>query len=172
MGRGSDLARSRVGSCNATTKRLLRWELSRSCGRGKTLREELTTVAFAGAPATGDFAARLIGCIRVNRKESKLSIACRSQEERTEDVEPSVLHSFTSGGGGGSRTRVRKPIGSASTSLVPHFDLNAHAPVDKVLRIELPEFSAMSEAIHHDIPAMSTPKQNSRGSFARRPSLV
>jgi len=74
--------------------------------------------------------AGLISCTHVIREESRLSISCRSRKIRTEELCSSVLPSVVFGGGGGSRTRVRSTLWSASTSLVPHFDLNSYSPAD------------------------------------------
>ncbi len=59
--------------------------------------------------------------------EYRLPIA---EKPETEDLVSSVLGRVLSGGGGGSRTRVRSAFGSVSTSLVPHFNLNSHSPAD------------------------------------------
>jgi len=52
-------------------------------------------------------------------------------QRETEELSSPVLQSVVSGGGGGSRTRVRRYRRSASTSLVPCFGLgeaSSHDP--------------------------------------------
>jgi site-specific DNA recombinase len=91
------------------------------------LRDTLQIGSFKERKA---FLAGLIRCIRVSRNELVVEYGLPLPNDRTEVRGTSVLLSVASGGGGGSRTRVRKPIWSASTSLVPHFSLGTHTLAD------------------------------------------
>jgi len=74
------------------------------------------------------FLSGLIEYITVSEAEIEIVYRVPLPEEETgEDVSP-VLHSVLSGGGGGSRTRVRNAFQSASTSLVPRFDFESSSP--------------------------------------------
>ena len=56
------------------------------------------------------------------------------EETRTEDLISSVLESVASGGGGGSRTRVRSYRRSASTSLDPCTGFRTDPPAGRMIR--------------------------------------
>jgi len=76
------------------------------------------------------FLAGLISCVHVGRESVEIEYRLPLPQHETEELGSPVLHAVASGGGGGSRTRVRRYRRSASTSLVPCFGLGGASSHD------------------------------------------
>ncbi len=105
---------------------LLEVSLEQVLGYAARLRE---TLRIGTRAERKRFLSGLIQSIVVTRGEVEIEYRLPSPDKtETEDLVSPVLESILSGGGGGSRTRVRNTFQSASTSLVPYFDLNPPCP--------------------------------------------
>src|SRR5690242_21773343 len=66
-----------------------------------------------------------------------------------------------SGGGGGNRTRVRKPYTVSTTCVARSFDLAAHPPTGRLMRSESPKFDAVqSDPAQHETPSMTLDRKS------------
>jgi len=74
------------------------------------------------------FLAGLIERIDVFKESVNIEYRLPIEKCRTEELFSPVLHAVTSGGGGGSRTRVRNSRQSASTGLSSRTNLGPHPP--------------------------------------------
>jgi len=89
------------------------------------LRETLRVGSFKERKA---FLAGLITAIVATADRVEIQYRLPIEESRTEELFSPVLHAVTSGGGGGSRTRVRNSRQSASTGLSSRTNLGPHPP--------------------------------------------
>ena len=89
------------------------------------LRETLRVGSFKERKA---FLAGLITAIVATADRVEIQYRLPIEENRTEEAFSPVLHAVTSGGGGGSRTRVRNSRQSASTGLSSRTNLGPHPP--------------------------------------------
>ena len=104
-------------------------EASRVLELCENLRGTLRSGSFEEQRA---FLGFLVKEIRVRREEVEIEYSLPRLTNGTEGLMPSVLHSFTPGGGGGSRTRVRNSLRSASTSLASRFDVGNLPPATRM----------------------------------------
>jgi len=92
------------------------------------LRDTLRIGSFKERKA---FLAGLISCIHVGRESVEIEYRLALPQRETKELSSPVLRSVVFGGGGGSRTRVRRYRRSASTSLVSRFDLSCASSHDQ-----------------------------------------
>ena len=79
-----------------------------------------------------------------------------SEEKKPQNQRLTLAAVGCSGGGGGNRTRVRKPYTVSTTCVARSFDLARQPPTGRLMTSELPKFNAVqSNPAQHETPLMT-----------------